>query len=99
MRENLYSTIQTEEGVYIYDPMSIDWKSFEWTNGYTKHFISREEIAKPYLISLAYYGSIDYEDIILLLNNIANIFDVVVNSEIKIPKIQDIKTFILRYRK
>lgn len=99
MRENLYTQFETEDGVLIFDSTSVDWSKFEWTNGYIKHFISTEEIAKPYLISYYYYGSIIYEDIILLINNIANIFDVVPDSEIKIPTVADIKTFILKYRK
>jgi hypothetical protein len=98
MRENLYKQFQTDDGTYIYDSTSVDWSKFEWTNGYIKHFISTEEISKPYLISYAYYGSINYEDIILLINNIANIFEVVPNMEIKIPNIIDIKNFMLKYR-
>lgn len=98
MRENIYKKFQTTDGVYIYDPTSVDWSKFEWTNGYIKHFISMEEISKPYLISYAYYGIVDYEDIILLINNIANIFEVAPNMEIKIPSLIDIKTFLLKYR-
>lgn len=98
MRENIYKKMQTTDGVWLYDPTSVDWSKFEWNNDYIKHFISKEEVSKPYLISYAYYGSIDYEDILLLINNIANIFEVVPDMEIKIPNIRDIKNFLLKYR-
>jgi len=98
MRENLYKQIQTLDGTWLYDSTSVDWSKFEWNYGYTKHYISKEEIAKPYLISYSYYGAINYEDIILLVNNISNIFEVVIGSEIKIPDIRDIKTFVLKHR-
>ena len=98
MRENIYKQFQTSDGTYIYDSTSVSWSKFDWANGYIKHYIASDEIAKPYLISYAYYGTIDYEDVLLLINNIANIFEVVPGMEIKIPFITDIKNFILKYR-
>ena len=100
MREILYKQIQVADGTgtWIYDPTSVDFSQFQWTNGYIKHYITPLEISKPYLISYSYYGAIDYEDIILLVNNIANIFDVVPGMEIKIPNATDIKNFILKFR-
>ena len=98
MRENIYKKFQTSDGTWIYDPNSVDFSKFKWDNGYIKHYITTAEIAKPYLISFYYFGSIDYEDIILLVNNIANIFDVAPGMEIKIPDVRDVKKFILLNR-
>lgn len=94
MREKLYELIQ-EDPIPVYDPCTVDFSTFEWTNGYYNHKITRKEIEKPYMISYQYYGSSAYEDIILLINNIPDIFEVPSGTEIKIPKLTDLKTFIL----
>lgn len=79
----------------IYNPLSIDWRKFRWSQGHYKHYISQEEIYKFYTVSLIYYGVMDYVDIILLLNNIPSEFDLYPGTEIWIPKIEELKQFIL----
>lgn len=98
MRESLYDTIE-ELDVTIYDSRSIKWSTFTFDNGYYKHRITEYEILRPYLISSQYYGNVNYEDIILLINNIQDPFEIVVGTEIKIPKIEDIRSFIALHRK
>ena len=83
----------------VYDPTSIDWNSFEWTNGFYPHKITTHEKNKPYLISYAYYGTDKYWDLILLVNKIQDIWEVVVGEEIRVPKMKDITSFILKYKK
>jgi hypothetical protein len=99
MREKVQSTLDITNNITIKDPTSILWSSFKWTNGYFSHKITKKEIERPYLISYAYYGIVDYWDIILLLNNISDIFEVIPESEIFIPKLVDLKTFILENKK
>jgi len=100
MREKVQSILYTSvDGDVIMDASSIDWRMFEWASGFYIHKITKKEIQKPYLIAAAYYGDIAYEDVILLLNNIADPFEMVPESEIYIPKLEDIKKFILKYRK
>ena len=99
MRDKVQSIIDDTDNIIIYDSTSVSWKNFEWTNGYFKHKISKTEIERPYLISQTYYGSVEYWDIILLVNNIEDIFEIVPFSEIYIPKLEDIDSFILKYRK
>jgi hypothetical protein len=94
MIENIYTTIETDPET-IYNPMSVDFSNFKFTNGYYNHRLTQYEIEKPYLLSLQYYGEVTYEDIILLLNNIPDIFEVPVGTQVKIPKLQDIQTFLL----
>lgn len=88
-----------EKNLTIYDSQSIDWLSFNWSNGYYPHKISSIEIQKPYLISYAYYGTVEYEDVILLLNGIEDPFELIPGKELMIPKVDDLKTFILKNRK
>ncbi len=94
MIEQIYKIINTEPEI-VYDPMSVNFSTFKWTNGYYNHRLTQREIEKPYLISLAYYGTVEYEDIILLVNNIPDIFDTPVGVQIKIPKLDDLKQFLL----
>lgn len=98
MRDKVQSILDDADGIIIRDSTSIRWKDFPWTNGYFKHKIAKAEIERPYLISSLYYGSTEYWDIILLVNNIEDIFEVIPFSEIFIPKLEDIKTFIVNNR-
>jgi len=99
MREKVQLVLDDTDGNVIRDSTSIIWKDFKWTNGYFKHKISKTEIERPYLISQIYYSTVEYWDIILLLNNIEDIFEIVPLSELFIPKLDDIKQFILDNRK
>jgi len=94
MLEKIFKIISTETET-IYDPMSVDINSFLWASGYYNHKITQREIEKPYLISLQYYGTVDYEDIILWLNNIPDVFELVPGIELRIPKLVDLKKFIV----
>lgn len=96
--ETLETSSENMYNINIYDPLSIDWTQFEWTNGYYPHKLTTHEIMKPYLLSYAYYGTTKYEDIILLVNKIENIWDVIPSTEIRIPKLEDIRTFFLKYK-
>ncbi|MDD5651513.1 MAG: hypothetical protein PHF86_14055 [Candidatus Nanoarchaeia archaeon] len=98
MLENIYTTIETDPEV-IYDPMSVNFSKFKFTKGYYNHRLTQKEIEKPYLLSFQYFGIIDYENLILLINNISDIFEVPVGTQIKIPKLQDIQFFLLENTK
>jgi hypothetical protein len=102
MRDILYKTINIDADnsttIDVFDPMSCDFSKFEWTNGFYLHKVTQKEILKPYVISDAYYGTSDYEDLILLINNIDDPFSMYPGVEIKIPKIEDLKVFILKNR-
>ena len=99
MREKIYDTKVATPEYTILDPCSIDWSTFAYTNGWYTYYVTQSDTLKPYMISYAFYGDVIYEDIILLLNNIEDPFEMVVGSEIKIPKLDDLKTFILAHRK
>lgn len=98
MREQIFKQITQISGTIVYDPTNVDFSKFKYTNGYYNHTLAKREIEKPYLISLAYYGTVDYDDIILLVNNIANIWECAPGVQLKIPKLDDLKTFLLGYQ-
>jgi hypothetical protein len=95
MRHKVMTIMDSNNNVILYNPTSIDWNLFTYPGGYYKHTISATEVIKPYLIAEAYYGEVEYEDVILLLNKIEYIWDVVPETEIKLPKKEDIDAFIL----
>lgn len=87
-------TIQDQDDLTIYNPTSIDFSTFEFTNGYVQHKISQKEIDRPDLLSFIYYGTGTYAYFILRVNSIYDLENVVPGSVIKIPDISDIKSFI-----
>lgn len=78
----------------IYDPTTINWTSFDWSEGYSVHKITYNEIIKPYLISYTYFNTVDYEDILMFLNNIDDPWALVPGSELWIPTIGELKNFL-----
>lgn len=95
MRNKVQTTLIDTNEYTIYNPLSVNWRNFNWSNGYYKHYITETEIYRFYLIPYSYWGVTDYWDIILILNNIANVFDLFPGAEIWIPKLQDVEKFIL----
>lgn len=98
MRYKILKKITSKNGINIYNPTSVKWNEFEFTNGYKKHVVSKNEILKPYMISYQYYDTVEYDDLLLSINGIDNIFDFEPGIEIKIPYIEDIEAFILKYK-
>jgi len=94
MREYIYDILDNSNNITIYDPIDINWGNFVFKRGYYTHYVTQKDIERPDLLSYTYYGNVNYWDIILLINNIDNIFDVQPETILKIPHIQDIKDFI-----
>lgn len=88
-----------DKKVTLYNPLDIDWNSFDWSDGFYKHKITKDEIMRPYMLSYSYYGDVVYTQEILLLNNIDDPFNVAIGKEIFIPKLNSLKTFLLKNRK
>lgn len=99
MRELVYNVLQDDSNVTIYDSRSLNWSTFKFSSKFKRHTLTKDEILRPYLVSANYYGTIDYEDILLILNNIEDIFDVIAGTEIIIPDKQEIDDFILANKK
>lgn len=99
MRYSIYNKLQDKDSIVIYDSTSVDWSTFDWSQGYYKHVLTKTEVLKSYMISYAYYNSMEYDDIILMLNNIADIFEVEPGTEIYIPTLENLQNFILANQK
>lgn len=87
--------IKSEGGIEYYDPLSIDFSTFKWKNGYTRHTVNKIEADKPFLISKLYYGTYEYEYEILFLNNIYYSFDELeVGDTLNIPDKTELEMWI-----
>jgi len=93
------SQLEIQDQVIVYDSQSIRWDDFDWTLGYQKHFITKDEILKGYLIAENFYGDVNYESVIFLLNSISDPWDMVPGTEIRIPNLVDVQTFLLNNSK
>jgi len=99
LRYSLMDKLDEDDQYTIYDPTTLDISSFKFTNGYYMHTVTQQDRIKPYMLSYAYYGTVMYESLLLLLNNIEDIWEFPVGEKIKIPKLDDIKTFLKNNRK
>lgn len=97
--EDIMKLMYKYDDVNIFDPTSIDIKSFKWVRGYTKHKLTRQEIIKPYLISYAYFDNKELWYYILLLNSVVDIDNLEVGAEIWIPNLSELNEFILNNKK
>lgn len=91
----LFFLLEETNDVKIRDPLSIDITKFKWRDGFQTYKIQKHEISKFYLISEKFYGTAQYEDILMLLNNISDSFELRPGVEILIPTLNELKQFIL----
>lgn len=98
MRETILPELTTIEDISVLDPLAIKWSDFSYPNGYFEHNVKKHEVDKPYLISYNYYGTVIYDDIILLINNVEDVFALRPGTVLRIPKIEDLKDFILKQK-
>jgi hypothetical protein len=98
IRYSLMATLEEANentyGIQVMNSTSINWNNFAWDEGYIRHYISKFELLKPYLISYIYFGDIGYEYIILELNQIDDLDQIPIGTEIWIPKLTELETFI-----
>lgn len=99
MRYQVQTKLLDNAEYTIYNPLSINWKMFRWVEGLYRHYVTSDEIYKFYLVPYTYYGTVEYADIILLLNNVPTEFELYPGTELMIPKLTELESFILKYSK
>lgn len=85
--------------VNVYDPLSLDFSDFPWKNGWEEYRVQDADIRKFYRVSQMYYGTPEYEDILLLINNIADPFELIPGTIVFIPEFNELKSYLLKKRK
>ena len=48
MIQTIYDKLLDSSDYTIIDPRSVNWSTFEFTNGFVKHYVAEEEILKSY---------------------------------------------------
>jgi hypothetical protein len=80
------------------DTQSLDITQFRWQDGYSKYTVQEDETRKPYLISQRNYGTDIYEDILLLLNGVADQFGLRPGAVLLLPRLTELQDFLLENR-
>jgi len=78
----------------IRDSTTLDISKFKFTNGYYKHVLTQREKERPYKLSSTYYGTVEYENLILLINGVEDVWELPVGTKLQIPRLEDLKTFV-----
>ena len=99
IRYTLMNTMEEDDNYTIYDPTTLDISTFKFQSGYYMHTFTQYDRIKPYMISFAYYGTTVYENLILLINGVRDVFELPIGTKLKIPKLNDIKLFVKDNRK
>lgn len=80
--------------IQTYDILNVNWQSFKFTSGYKIHTITKIEAQKPWLICTNENIDFLYEDVIFLINNIADVTeDLIPGKTLKIPVLKDLVKF------
>ncbi len=94
LRHTMMSILDDTTEDIIRDPSSLDVSKFKFVNGYFQHTLSKRDKERPDKISFTYYGTVVYENILLLINNVVDIWELPVGTKLKIPKLEDLQNFI-----
>lgn len=94
IRHTLYKQITTDdENNKIYH-MNVPWGKFPFNEGYRKHFITEVEKMRPWLISIQYYNTPKYRDVIFFINNVQDTFNIPDGYELRIPIQHELEKWI-----
>lgn len=92
------STVYSDyKGDFFPDIFSFPINSFKMTSIPQKYKLSRSDIDRFDILMYKYYGICDYDDLVLWLNNIADIQTIIPGTEIFLPSKEDIETFYRNY--
>lgn len=80
-------------GEEIYDLLTLTYAIPEYVD-YQIYKVTKEHVARPDLISLAYYGSTDYVDVICKVNGVSNPYELNEGMLLVLPSLTDAGRFI-----
>lgn len=97
MRYDIMRQVTTiEEGIEIYDLLSVDWRSERLVEGADRIRTTKRESVRGYLLADAVYGIPEYFDLLVFVNNITDPLKLGPNQELSIPKEPQVKDFVLK---
>lgn len=99
MRYDLLEKIEEEDDIEIYDLYEINWDELEYSGEIKKHEVIKQETIKPWYISYNEYGTVEYEDLLFLINNVENPLEMIPGLKLNIPTFQDIQKFVSKFNR
>lgn len=96
MRYNHLPLIITVNGMQIYRN-NIPWQSFPYETGYRIHHVTDNEKLRTWSISQLWYNTTDYDDVIFLINNIQDVWNIPDGYELKIPAKQELDLWLQKF--
>ena len=85
------AVLDEKTNTYFPDPLSLDYGSFNMTQRPGKETLTDDKINYFWRTSMAVYGSRDYEDIVLTLNNVPHKNFLMEHDSIYYPDLSDIR--------
>jgi hypothetical protein len=86
------------EGGYYPDICSIPLDKFRYTEAPKEHYLTEKEIERIDIFIFNEYGTSEFDDILLWLNNIDDIYSLSADTKILIPTKTDMENFYYTYR-
>lgn len=80
--------------INLYDLTSINWNKFKFVNGYRVYNLTFADVDRFYLVTQKFYNNLLNEDLLLLINRIADPTDLKIGQQILIPDINDVNNFL-----
>jgi hypothetical protein len=95
MRYDIFKYLETidtpTDRIYYYDIFNAKFSNFRYNELTTEHTITKKEAERFYLISNFYYQTVDYADVLFLINNLEDPFNIKPGTKIQIPTLEDIE--------
>jgi len=83
------------EGSFYPDPLSLPLNKFKVSKSVLEYNLKEKDIVRPDILFYKAYGSVEYYEIVFLLNNIGYIDEVEPDTTILLPDRTDIEEFVL----
>jgi hypothetical protein len=87
-----------DDGTKYRDICSAPLRKFVFSEAPTDYYLTEKDIERIDLLVYRYYGVCEFDDILLWLNGISNIYDCEAGDKILIPAKADMENFYYKYR-
>lgn len=92
------STTQSDEGTYYKDIFTIPIQKFQYTESFLEHDLSTQDIERVDLMMHRKYRLSEFDDLVMLINNIGFIYEEEVGDQIQLPSLNNLDNFYYNYR-
>lgn len=76
---------------------NIPWQSFPFEKGYRIHYVTEGDKLRPWNISFKWYNVTTYDDIIFLINNVQDPWEIPDGYRLRIPDKVELDTWLSNF--